>query len=108
MAFTNTNHLSGIAFEKTLFGSILSSSCAPNNLSTMTDGDTLFSNPVGMSHSDVERAEHTAASVSIHLLHSYRHAHRLTHRLAHRLSMALPLWSLYHYLYSITYILLCY
>lgn len=61
LAFSNTNLSSAIAYEKTLFGTILSSSCAPNVYSPASE---LFNEPSRMTQDDVNRADNQAYTVS--------------------------------------------
>lgn len=70
MAYTNTNLSSAHAYERTLFATILSSSCAPLAGANM-ESYSLFNNPARMTQSDVEREENTAFSVCIPLLYSF-------------------------------------
>jgi len=62
LGYTNTTSSSARAFEKSLFGTILSSSCAPGHYREGAAND-LFINPDKMTQADVDRAEAMAYSV---------------------------------------------
>ncbi|XP_067950362.1 ubiquitin conjugation factor E4 A-like [Watersipora subatra] len=64
LAYTNTTNPSATAMEKTLFGTILSSSCAPSNQPGPIESSQLFENPSRMTQADVELAEQMAFSNS--------------------------------------------